>query len=294
MVKSYAGTSRKRATRTLFVAVVGALAFCVAGCNPASYVALGDSYTAGPRNDVQNQSPPGCYRSDHNFPHLVAPNLKLQAFRDVSCTGAQIQDMTSSQSLSEPPNPSPQFDALDSDTRAVTVTISGNDIGFAEIINNCISGVNSGTPCQDRYLVPGHDVLSDRINAVAPNLAAMLQSIHSRSPMAKVFVVGYLDVFPDNGVGCYSQMPFTDGDVVYLRDKFEQLDDMLERVAANNSSVFVDTYKPSIGHDACQASSVRWVEPLSPVPPTFPLHPNQAGMNVVTYIVLAAMHQNGL
>jgi hypothetical protein len=52
--------------------------------------------------------------------------------------------------VSPSPNPPPQFDALDSNTRAVSLTIGGNDIGFTEIIKNCVSLVNAGTPCQDK------------------------------------------------------------------------------------------------------------------------------------------------
>jgi lysophospholipase L1-like esterase len=280
--------------KSLFVVLLALMTLGATGRTPPkSYVALGDSYTAGPANAVQNGNPPGCYRSDHNYPHLVAPNLNLSVFRDVSCSGAQTRDMTSSQSVSPSPNPPPQFDALDPNTRAVSLTIGGNDIGFTEIIQNCVSPVNSGTPCQDRYVVNGDDEISDRINAAAPKVAAVLQGIRSRSPRAKIFLLGYLDILPDSGVGCYPQMPVTDGDVPYLRDKERQLNATLKSVAAANRSVYVDTYTPSIGHDACQLPTVRWVEPLAPVPPTYPVHPNQAGMNAVRDILLPVMHQAG-
>ncbi len=39
--------------------------------------------------------------------------------------------------------------------------------------------------------------------------------------------------------------------------------------------------------------TVRWVEPLAPVPPTYPVHPNQAGMNADRDALLPVMHQNG-
>jgi hypothetical protein len=256
-------------------------------------VALGDSYSAAPANAVQDNNPPGCFRSNRNYAHLVAPNLNLPVFRDVSCSGAQTKDMTSSQSVTPPPNPLPQLDALDSNTRAVSLTIGGNDIGFTEIIENCASLVNSGTPCQDKYVVNGHDQISDRIHAAAPKVAAVLQGIRSRSPQAKVFLLGYLDILPDNGVGCFPQMPITNGDVPYLRDKEKQLNAMLQSVTVANNGVFVDAYTPSIGHDACQSPTVRWVEPLVPVPPTYPVHPNQAGMNADRDILLPVMHQNG-
>jgi GDSL-like Lipase/Acylhydrolase family len=127
--------------------------------------------------------------------------------------------------------------------------------------------------------VHGDDQISDRINATAPKVAAVLQGIRSRSPRTKIFLLGYLDILPDNGVSCCPQMPVTDGDVRYLRDKEKQLNAMLKSVTVANKGVYVDAYTPSIGHDTCSLPTVRWVEPLAPVPPTYPVHPNQVGMN---------------
>jgi lysophospholipase L1-like esterase len=273
---------------------VALVALGLAGCQqPRSYVALGDSYTAGPVIPVQLTNPAGCLRSDHNYPHLVAPSLNLPAFRDVSCSGATTADMTQSQDVTPGPNP-PQFDALDSNTVAVSLTIGGNDIGFTEIAENCSSAVNSGTPCQDKYVVNGDDTISDRIAATAPKVAAVLQGVHQRAPRAKVFVLAYLDILPDNGVGCYPQMPITDGDVPYLRDKEKQLNAMLAIQAAANNASYVDTYTASIGRDACQLPTVRWVEPVVPVNPAAPIHPNLAGMQGAASVLLTAMRQNSL
>ena len=86
---------------------------------PQSYVALGDSYTAGPIIPVQQTDPLGCLRSDHNYPHLVAAALGVSNFRDPSCSGAETEDMTMPQGVSPGPNP-PQFDSLAADTQLVT------------------------------------------------------------------------------------------------------------------------------------------------------------------------------
>ena len=103
--------------RTRFGAIgcVAALAVTslLSGCTvPDSYVALGDSYTAGPLIPNQDPAYPGCLRSDHNYPSLIAPDLGLPAFRDVSCSGAQTKDMTSSQDVDPNPDNPPQFNAL--------------------------------------------------------------------------------------------------------------------------------------------------------------------------------------
>jgi hypothetical protein len=58
--------------RTLGVATVAALVGLLAPATaharkpPQSYVALGDSYTAGPVIPFQQKDPAGCLRSDHN------------------------------------------------------------------------------------------------------------------------------------------------------------------------------------------------------------------------------------
>ena len=117
------------------VAMVGILNGCTP---PESYVALGDSYTSGPAILPQEPTIPGCLRSQVNYPHLIAPDLHQPAFRDVSCSGAQTKDMTASQDVDPNPDPAPQFNALNDNTKIVTLGIGGNDIGFVDIAKTCV------------------------------------------------------------------------------------------------------------------------------------------------------------
>jgi lysophospholipase L1-like esterase len=276
---------------TTVAALVGLLAPATAHARkpPQSYVALGDSYTAGPVIPVQQNDPAGCLRSDHNYPHLVAAALGVSVFRDASCSGAQTRDMTSPQNVSPGPNP-PQFDRLDATTQLVTLGISGNDIGFTEIIRNCSSTTPTGHPCQDHYVVNGDDILRDRIAATAPKVAAVLQGIHQRSPRARIFVVAYLAILPESGPGCWPQLPIAPDDVPYLRGIEKALNGMLAQQAAANGARFVDAYTPSIGHDACQLPVIRWVEPVVPASPAAPVHPNLFGMQGYAAAVLARIN----
>src|SRR5437764_3173130 len=84
-----------------------------------NYVALGDSYAAGPIIPVQQQ-PWGCLKSDHNYAHLAAGRIGM-TLRDATCSGATTKHMTQSQGVSPGPNP-PQFDSLDADTKVVSIT----------------------------------------------------------------------------------------------------------------------------------------------------------------------------
>ena len=219
--------------RAWLLVLVAAALMALAAAGPAtaapdrpSYVALGDSFTAGPL--IPLQIPPlGCLKSNNNYPHLAAPALGLPDFRDASCSGARTTHMTQSQDVDPNPDPPPQFSALSRNTRVVSVGIGGNDIGFSEIIENCASTSPEGQPCQDRYVVNGRDEISQRIADTAPKIDAVLDGIRARSPKAEVYVVNYLPVLPDEGPGCWPQVPVADDDVPYLRAKQKELNQML-------------------------------------------------------------------
>jgi GDSL-like lipase/acylhydrolase family protein len=236
---------------------------------------FGDSYAAGPI--IPNQIAPfGCLKSDHNYAHLAAPTIGLPLV-DATCSGAKTNDMTESQSTELGSVP-PQFDSLSAETTRVSLTIGGNDIGFSEIIESCVTLNPFSTPCKDKYTAGGKDQIAERIAATGPKVDAVLEGIAARSPSAKVFVVNYAAILPETGFGCWPQMPLGFGDVPYLRAKEKELNSMLATQAAANGATLVNWYNASIGHDACKGASTRWVEPLVPTNPAAPVHPNLAGM----------------
>ena len=256
-----------------------------------SYVALGDSYAAGPGIPLQIQ-PYGCAKSDHNYAHLANPSLGQPVFRDPTCSGAETEDMTQTQGVTPGPNP-PQFNSLDAETQVVSLTIGGNDIGFSSIAEDCFSltpagspTAPGGSPCRDKYNANGYDEVSRRIEETAPKVAAVLQGIHQRSPAARVYVVNYSAILPHAGGGCWPQLPLAEGDVPWLRAKQEELNAMLAAQAAANDAGVVDAYAASVGHDACQVPTVRWVEPATPSSPAAPVHPNLWGMEAMAQLLV--------
>lgn len=295
-------TSRARSRIALVVlSVAAALGLAACGPPPDSYVALGDSYTAGPLVTPQDPNTPGCLRSLANYPHLIAPDLGQPAFRDVSCSGARTKDMTQSQDVDPDPDNAPQLDALDASTKLVTLGIGGNDIGFSEIAGNCLrlfAQQQTGSPCRDFYNQGGVDEIGRRIAALAPVFEAVLDDIDARSPAAKVFTVGYPAILPETThlfELCQPVLPVAKGDVDWLRDDVEKrLNATIQYVTAAHGEVFVDTYGPSIGHDACQPVGVRWVEPLAPAMDAAPIHPNRLGMEATADAVRDTMRANGV
>jgi lysophospholipase L1-like esterase len=280
--------------RNLLVAVVGLVPAVLApfvAVEPPSYVALGDSYAAGPLIPVQYGTPPGCLRSAANYPADTASALGITDFVDVSCSGAKTDDLTAPQDTDAGTNP-PQLDALTADTDLVTITIGGNDIGFSEIVQECASrspAEPDGAACRDFYTANGSDELADRIDAAAPDVLAGLLGILDRAPTAQVLLVGYPSLLPDTGPGCFPAVPFSPGDVEYLRQTEKSLNDMLAAQATTAGVDYVDTYTPTIGHDICAPPGVKWIEGLVPTAPAAPMHPNALGMSAMADAVVAAV-----
>jgi len=271
----------RRSLQSLAVAALAALSVLgLTSCSPPdTYVALGDSYTAGPLIPNQVGQPRGCLRSDRNYPRQAFPATGLAKFRDVSCSGAETEDMFAPQGplYFGDTNP-PQLDAVDGSARVVTIGIGGNDIGFSSIVENCVRVALVDPPCKNDYVHDGRDEISEKIAAVAPNVAAVVAAVHRKAPKAAVLVVGYPVILPDTGTGCYPLVPLLPQDVPYLRAKEKELNAMLARVAAANGATYVDTYTSSIGHDVCQLPTVKWVEALVVTSPAAPVHPNASGM----------------
>ncbi|WP_411151609.1 SGNH/GDSL hydrolase family protein [Streptomyces sp. A30] len=271
------------------------------------YVALGDSYTAGPEIPDQHGKPAGCDRSDRNYPALVADGLGLNAheFRDVSCNGATMGDLFASQSTDNGVNPA-QLSAVSAATRLVTLGIGGNDIGFSSLITTCVkAGVRyqlenrigdpaaDDAPCRGLHSAAGGDRIEAKTEAAGRRLAGVLRDIKRRAPDARVYVVGYPAILPVKGEGCARAMGLAPGDVSFLRHKEQQLNSMLRDKAEAAGAVYVDTYTPSIGRSACADRDVRWVEPLMPSAPAAPVHPNERGERGMAQAVLRTVRSAG-
>ncbi len=287
---------RRRSLATLACLVLGALALPAAAqaANPGLYVALGDSFTAGPLVPNQVGQPAGCARSDHNYPSIVAAATAAAGFVDRSCSSATTVHMTSPQGVTLGSNP-PQFDGLDPSVGLVTIGIGGNDVGLVGAAVRCIElGVlaPTGTACRTNFARPGGgDALVDQIAATGPKIAATLQAIHTRSPNARVLIVGYPAVAPRDGTNCYPLVPLSPDDMSYLEGMLRRTNAMLAEQAAANDAEYVDTYEESTGHDVCKSIGTRWFEGLVPMALAFPVHPNALGEASMARSVLRVLGQ---
>ncbi|MEE3917932.1 SGNH/GDSL hydrolase family protein [Micromonospora sp. BRA006-A] len=147
-------------------------------------VALGDSYASGVGADSYTSESGNCLRSTNAYPALYNTNIKPASYRSVACSGATTADVINS-----------QLSALSSTTTLVSVTVGGNDVGFANIMSTCV--LQGETQC----VAAVQSAMNVARTSMPGRLANVYNGIKSRSPSARVVVVGY-PVFYQLGTTC--------------------------------------------------------------------------------------------
>lgn len=226
------------------------------------YVALGDSYTAGPLIPEIRNDPLGCVRSTHNYPARLAAFLDVDRYADVSCSGARAKHLRTPQPTESGTN-APQLDALGPDTDLVTLGIGGNDFGlFGSLIERCTALAQRnprGAPCRRWFNRTGVDVKKRDARRIGVRVERGIRRIHRRAPHARIVVVGYLRIVPVGERYCRKRVPFAKGDYAWANGVEHTLNMAIRDAARSRGATFVGMYPASRGHTACAPGSRAWV-----------------------------------
>lgn len=226
----------------------------------AHYVALGDSYSSG--TGTGNYFDRKCLRSEQAYPAVVARARGDLDLVFEACSGATTDDL-----LRE------QLDGLTADTRWVTVTIGGNDIGFADIVVACASASLAGN-CEEK-IAEGERKAREELPA---KLDRTYRAIRQRAPHARVLVLGYPRLFQDRGrpPNCTGGALFTPERIERLNRGAEMLRDLIRsRVeAAGPGFYFLDAILVFEGHEVCSPNP--WINGvMTEIVSSY--HPNRFG-----------------
>lgn len=250
------------------------------------YVALGDSFTAAPLVPEMELTSAECIRSTANYPKLVAKELKAKVL-DRSCTGADTHDLDTVKAALLG-DVAPQLAALDRDTDLVTLSMGGNDAElFGTLMTECPTYRDTdptGSPCRAAMQRDGEDKLLTALRQTGDSLVAAIREIRRLAPKARVLVVGYPKLAPDEGT-CPDLLPLADDDYAYVDEVNRALNDTL-RAAADSASVeYVDVYAASEGHDVC--SDEPWVNgAVTTADKALQYHPFASEQRAVAELVL--------
>lgn len=219
------------------------------------YVALGDSYSSGLGTRSYLDEGTLCRRSAYAYPALVA-RASGYALDFRACAGALIGDVTAD-----------QLQALDPGTDRVTVSVGGNDAGFATVLERC------GMPRWLARCGPAITTARTYVTGTLPAaLAALYADIRARAPEATVVVVGYPRLF--NGEDCNAGTWFSPREQKRLNATADLLNATTAAAAAAAGFAFADPTRRFTGHAVCDDEA--WINGLSD-PVTESFHPNRRG-----------------
>jgi len=259
----------------LVVALSTPLSPAAGGDEPVAtrMVAIGDSYASGegvPPFDASTDlaGVNECHRSTSAYPVPVAASFGLP-LNSWACSGATTAALssratsTSDAPWNDPvqdagrPTPLAALDRLGPDVALVTITTGGNDIGFQNIIVDCL--VDS-EPCtkHEAAVQQALVVLKESLDRLFADIAARLSSASS------VMVVGYprvLSAVPHADCDFLPLLPvgtFTVSEQVWANTKTAQLNstirlatDRVDRVEGPRF-LFVDMWDSFAGSELCR------------------------------------------
>lgn len=249
-----------RAAATLAATTLATVGLVTAPALPSyaageSYVALGDSYSSGTGTGTYIDDGSECLRSTYAYASLTAA-AKDYSLNFRACSGAVVADVANS-----------QLSALDSSTRYVTVSVGGNDAGFADVLTECALPAWA-SDCAGA-VAAGRTFISD---ALPGRLNALYDSIRMGAPNAKVVVVGYPKIFM--GEDCDLATFFSPEDQSALNDAVVLINSITATAAAAKGFTFANPVNQFGGHAVCD--STEWINGFSsPVVESY--HPNRLG-----------------
>jgi GDSL-like Lipase/Acylhydrolase family/PASTA domain len=287
-------------TRKLFIVIITGMAALALGAGairpgPAraasgTYVALGDSYSAGTGVPPYLHDSPypsdtdGCDQSASAWPETLGSDLGFSGpqFSFHACEGSVVPDLTRTNPATGEP---PQENWLTADTRLVTLSDGGNDVGFMPVLTACV--LSWSCP------ITVGSTLDSRIAGIGPTLVSAYEGIASRVPSATIIVMGYPRFFPMTPpAACYTGIldrTFIGPQMSWMNGEIQKLDTQIQAAvtaaqqAGKNVQYVTGSYDAFTGHELCTADPyMNDAVPTVPFSLSNPVqvwsfHPNLAG-----------------
>ncbi|MFI5484569.1 SGNH/GDSL hydrolase family protein [Micromonospora echinaurantiaca] len=231
------------------------------------YVALGDSYSSGVGAGSYTAESGSCQRSTNAYPALYAAAVRPASYRSVACSGATTSSVVNT-----------QLAALSGTTTLVSVTVGGNDVGFANIMTTCV--LYGTTEC-----VAAVQAAEDKARAELPTLLRTVYTgIRNRAPSARVVVVGY-PVFYQLGTVCVGLSATSRAKI---NEGINLVDDITRSAAQAAGFTFADVRSQFVGHQLCSYGE-KWLHALNFANLGISYHPTAAGQSGGYYPVFRSV-----
>ncbi|MFE9242353.1 SGNH/GDSL hydrolase family protein [Nocardiopsis sp. NPDC006938] len=222
-----------------------------------NYVSLGDSYSSGDgagEYEEGTAEPGECWRSEHAYPRVVEREFSFEgALGFYACSSHKGSDM-----LSQIGSPESQIERVTEHTSLVTVGIGGNDLGFIPVLRTCIMRMPllERTACTDQ-----EEEVTEKMDAFEETLTTVITEIRDRAPDARVLVLGYPRLFPEQPPGMYYTL--SQSDQLWLNSVAQRFNDRIRDTAIRadgevygarqaGSVEFVNVFTALKGHEVSE------------------------------------------
>ncbi|MFZ4183997.1 SGNH/GDSL hydrolase family protein [Streptomyces pseudogriseolus] len=223
---------------------------------PGPYVALGDSYSSGVGAGSYISSSGDCKRSTKAHPYLWAAANSPSSFSFTACSGARTGDVLSG-----------QLGPLSASTALVSISIGGNDAGFADVMTTCV--LQSDSSCLSRIATARAFVDS----TLPGRLDGVYTAIRDRAPNAHVVVLGY-PRFYRLGTSCIG---LSETKRKAINDASDHLNTAIAARARVYGFTFGDVRITFTGHEICSSDS--WLHSVDWLNIGNSYHPKAAGQS---------------
>ncbi|MEV7900867.1 SGNH/GDSL hydrolase family protein [Streptomyces anulatus] len=240
------------------VAALGAAGPASAADSAAAggYVALGDSYSSGVGAGSYLSDSGDCRRSTNAYPYLWQAANSPASFDFVACSGATTSSVASS-----------QLGVLSPSTSLVSVTAGGNDVGFADVMQDCV--LSSEATCISSV----NNAVSQMNNTLPGSLDSLYDGIRARAPQAQVVVLGYPRFYKLAG-SCVAGL--SEAERTAINNASDVLNDVIAKRSADAGFTFSSVVDEFTGHELCSGDA--WLHSVS-VPIYNSYHPKAAGQS---------------
>lgn len=261
------------------VLVAGAGSFIVGKADSAqaagvNYVALGDSYSSGVGAGAFDSNEASCKRSANSYSQRWVKEFSAETvanFTFVACSGAKTADVESK-----------QLSSLSTSTTMVTMSIGGNDVGFAPVVELCLLGnLFDENLCIASSIAAGREAEK----TMPAKLDALYKKIKQRAPSAKVFILGYPHIFEQGDCGSFG---LSDNARKAINSSTSALNRVISKAATANGFTFVDGEQAFAGRGVCStAPGGAWLTDTSAGTELY--HPNANGHEAYAIVLDAAV-----
>ncbi|MCX2968438.1 SGNH/GDSL hydrolase family protein [Streptomyces sp. TRM70308] len=228
-----------------------------------SYVALGDSYSSGVGAGSYDPASGNCKRSTRAYPELWSDANAPRSFHFTACSGARTPDVINN-----------QLGPLNSGTTLVSISIGGNDAGFADAMTTCV--LQGESACVSRV----NQARAYINNTLPGRLDAVYDAVRAKAPNAEIVVLGYPRMYKLNG-SCV--LGISERSRAAINAASDDLHNVTAKRAADHGFTYGDVRGTFTGHEICSGDS--WLHSLTwPVSDSY--HPTAAGQSGGYYPVM--------